>query len=88
MNLNSQGDGTLTSGAAVQIGLPNLRVPATLTLKSAAGGRLIRLSTDGGVEYFIPTIDQTTATMQVVTINAPISHIEVSGQAGDTWVLL
>ncbi len=60
-------------------------VPATATLKSSDAGRKIELSTDGGVEFFTPTLDVTSTTMQVLYIRAPVSHIKFTGAIGDTW---
>lgn len=92
MGINTQGDGTLTSTAAVKIGLANnpIRYPATIVLKSAAAGRLIRLSVDGGTEFFIPDVDPdaSTATQQVVPITSPVTHVEFTGEAGNTWMIL
>lgn len=77
--------GTLADGTAFAIDVQNCRCPATITLKSAAGGRQIELSTDGGVEYFVQTPDKTTATMLIVFVTQPISHVRITGAASDTW---
>ncbi|MDB5777595.1 MAG: hypothetical protein JWP38_3728 [Herbaspirillum sp.] len=71
--------------AIVPAAIHGCQMPLTATLKSAAGGRAIQLSTDGGVEYFTPTVDTTSATMLIVIIGAPVSHIKFTGAAGDTW---
>jgi hypothetical protein len=60
-------------------------LPATITLKSADASRLIELSTDGGVEYFTPTLDQSSATMRILTVTSSVSHVRVTGIVNDTW---
>ena len=67
--------GIITSATPVVIPTPtNMQLPGSITLKSADAGRLIELSTDGGAEYFTPVVDVQSATMQIVIINAPITH--------------
>lgn len=92
MGITYQGDGTLTNTTPVKINLTNnqTRYPATVVLKSAAGGRLIRFSVDGGNEFFIPTVDAdaSSATQRVVSVTSPITNVEFTGQAGDTWMIL
>lgn len=66
---------------------PTMQLPGAITLKSAAAGRLIEVSTDGGLEYFTPTLDVVSATMQVVIINAPITHIRITGSAADSYMV-
>lgn len=82
----SASSGSIISGIPVVIGFQDwFALPATTTLKSGAAGRLIEYSTDGGVEYFTPTYDRTSATMLISIANARLSHIRITGQAGDTW---
>jgi hypothetical protein len=64
------------------------KLPLTITLTSVGAGRKIELSTDGGNEYFTPTIDTTSATMLIVTVNAPISNIKVTGAVSDKLTLV
>jgi len=78
--------GTLTSGTPFVIGAADLTLPATMTLTSAAGGRLIELSTDG-VNFYTPTYDATTANMVNVSIRSPIRVIRITGANADTWNL-
>ena len=59
--------------------------PATVSLVSAAPGRLIELSTDGGVTYFTPTYDNTSVGGISVAVLAPVSHARFTGIAGDVW---
>lgn len=74
------------SGTQVILPMNNAPLPCTVTLKSSAAGRKIELSTDGGVEYFTPTVDVgSSATMQIVTVTAPISHVKFTGIAGDAY---
>ncbi|MBP1314280.1 hypothetical protein [Herbaspirillum sp. 1130] len=62
------------------------RVNLTATLKSGVTAtRKIELSADGGDEFFPVDYDVTTATMLVLAIGTPISHIRFTGAAGDTW---
>jgi hypothetical protein len=63
-------------------------IPLTITLKSSNGSRKIEISTDGGVEYFIPVYDATSATMLVVSIATPITHIKVTGAIADIMIMV
>lgn len=76
--------GTLANTSPFVIGAADLSLPATVTLTSAAGGRLIELSTDG-VNFYTPTYDATTAGMINVSIKSPIKVIRLTGAANDTW---
>lgn len=76
--------GTLPSTSPVVIGAGTMPVPFTITLTSAAGGRLIELSTDG-TNFFTPTYDATTAAMITVAVKAPIKVFRLTGAANDTW---
>lgn len=60
-------------------------LPCTVTLKSADVGRKIEVSSDGGVEYYTPTVTASSATMQVLNVTAPVSHVRITGAANDTW---
>lgn len=80
--------GIITSATPVVIPAPaTMQIPGSITLKSADAGRLIELSTDGGVEYFTPVVDVQSATMRIVIVNAPITHIRVTGTANDTYIV-
>lgn len=63
-------------------------VPATITLMSAAGTRKIELSVDGGLSYFTPELDHTSAQSIACTINAPVSAIKLTGVVNDAWSVL
>jgi hypothetical protein len=80
--------GSIPSGTPVVVQVPiTMQLPGSITLKSAAAGRLIELSTDGGVEYFSPSLDIQSATMQIVVVNSPITHLRVTGAAADTYLV-
>lgn len=64
---------------------PGLPLPATVTLRSADATRKIEVSTDGGVEYFVPTYDYISATELMVVLEAPVSHVRFTGAINDTW---
>lgn len=68
--------------------LLNDTTPTTITLKSTAAGRKIELSTDGGIEYFITTYDVNTATMLVISLSTPVTHVKVTGNINDTFILV
>jgi hypothetical protein len=77
--------GNITVAGATVIDMGEAPLPSTVTLKSADASRLIELSTDGGIEYFTPAIDQTSATMRVLTITSSVSHVRITGIVFDTW---
>lgn len=72
-------------GTTRVVGVGGYRLPTTYTLKSADASRKIEFSTDGGVEYFQPTYDTTTATMLVVVATAGLSHVKFTALTADTW---
>ena len=73
------------STTPVLIPMNGAPLPCTVTLKSAAVGRLVEISTDGGTEYSTPTTTLTTATQMVLAVTYPISHVRVTGATNDTW---
>ncbi len=77
--------GTLTNGTPLAVNVANNPTPMTATLDSAAAGRLIELSSDGGTNYFTPTLDAVTTPMVNVSILSPISHVRFTGESGDIW---
>jgi hypothetical protein len=80
--------GIIPDGSALAVQVPQtMQLPGSITLKSAAAGRLIELSTDGGTEYFAPAVDVQSGTMQIVVVNAPITHFRVTGAAADTYLV-
>jgi hypothetical protein len=83
-----QARGTINDGTPLAVQVPlTMQLPGSITLKSADAARLIELSTDGGVEYFVPAVDVQSATMQIVVVNAPITHFRVTGAAADTYIV-
>ena len=80
--------GIIPDGTPVVVQVPlTMQLPGSITIKSADASRLIELSTDGGTEYFVPPVDVQSATMQIVVVNAPITHFRVTGAAADTYVV-
>lgn len=77
---------TLT-GTTLITALGGMKLPVTITLKSADVTRKIELSTDG-VEYFSPIIDISSPTMLVTTLNAPVVNIRVTGVVSDKLVMV
>ena len=73
------------SATPIVVSMVGAPLPCTATLKSAAVGRLIELSTDGGVEYFTPTYYYSSATQLTVAVTTPVSHVRFTGAAADTW---
>lgn len=65
----------------------DLVFPLTITLKSSDVSRKIEISTDCGIEYFQPAVDVTSATMLVINISAPITHIKVTGVENDKVII-
>jgi len=48
-------------------------------------GRLIELSSDGGVTYYTPALSVSTTPMALLNVVNPVSHVRISGQLNDTW---
>jgi hypothetical protein len=80
--------GTLPSSTPVVVSIGPEEPPYSITLKSADGGRKIELSTDGGVEYYTPTVDHTSSTMQVILMAFPVTHVRFTGVLNDTYKIL
>lgn len=86
--MNSQSNGILTNTTPVLISAAGLSCPFTVCLLSSAAGRKIELSADDGTNWITPTPDATsTASMQIVTINAPVMKLRLTGQAADKWFI-
>lgn len=83
--------GTLTAAGTttttVTVMMAACPMPCTVNFKSSNAARTIQLSCDEGAEYFTPTYDSTasTATQKVVTLSAPVSHVQFTGVNNDTW---
>ncbi len=81
-------NGTLLSATPVVVGIGNAECPLSITLKSADAGRKIELSTDGGTEYFNPAVSVTSATMLILYVNNPITHVRFTGVATNKYLIL
>lgn len=77
--------GVLADATPFVVNIATSTWPATMSLVSAAAGRLIELSADGGVTYFTPTIDATSANGISISVFAPVSHVRFTGVANDVW---
>lgn len=81
----------MASGTIAVTGTPKvvpmggMPLPATVTLNTTYASKLIEISTDGGILYFTPTYATSDANQLVVTVTAPISHVRLTGTAGDLW---
>jgi hypothetical protein len=81
----------MAKGAIIATGTPQvvpmsgMPIPATVTLNTTYASKLIELSTDDGILYFTPTYDTSHTSQLVVHISAPVSHIRLTGTAGDLW---
>lgn len=78
-------NGVLANSTPFVLSMAGAPLPCTLTLKSTSGGRLIEVSTDGGVDYITPTLDITSTPFIVLVINAPVTHVRFTGSTADTW---
>jgi hypothetical protein len=76
--------GTLAASTFV-LAASGLGMPCSITFKSSDATRKIELSPDGGTEYFQPVYDYSGASMLVVVVTAPISHIKFTGAVADAW---
>jgi hypothetical protein len=77
--------GILLNGSPLVIPMIGAPLPCTVTLKSAAAGRKIEHSTDGGAELVTTDIDVTSATMLVSVFTTTVANVVLTGAAGDTW---
>lgn len=75
----------IPSTTPVIVQMDGAPLPCTVTLVSADASRAIELSVDGGTEYFSPAVDYASATQQAVALTAPVSHVRITGAAGDSW---
>lgn len=73
------------AGSTLVITLGGHPLPCTVTLASTSGTRSINLSTDNGVNYFLPTYDANVTNMINVAVRAPITNVQLTGNAGDIW---
>lgn len=80
--------GTLTSSTPLTLGVESFKPPFTVTLNSSSSGRLIRLSCNGGANYLTPALTHSDTTSQTVGITIPVTHVQLTGVANDTWSIL
>lgn len=85
--MNTEKTSTLAGATPVSIAVGDMETPMTATLTSAAAGRLIELSTNGGLagSWYAPAVDASTASMINISIMSPVSHIRFTGAANDVW---
>jgi len=76
---------TIPSATPVVVSMTGAPLPCTVTLKSAAAGRLFEVSTDGGTEYFGVAPDVSSATQLVLSVISPITHMRITGTTNDSW---
>jgi hypothetical protein len=87
-NYGSPITGTLIGTTAV-VNVPNVVYPASLILNSAAGGRAIQFSFDGGLTYYAAVTPTYTETSQIVyVLNFPVTTVKFTGAAADTYSIL
>lgn len=86
--------GTL-AGTSIAQPMAGAPLPFTATLVSSAGTREIALSTDGGINYFVPTrqdgspaYDANTTTLINIVVTGKVTHVRFTGIAGNTWSIL
>lgn len=78
--------GTITATGTPQvIDMVHANMPCTITLNTTYASKLIEISTDGGTLYFTPTYDTSHASQLIVKITSPLSHVRLTGTAGDLW---
>ena len=77
----------LTGETSVIVDCNGVKYPASVTLKSSDASRKIEVSTNDGLEYFTPPVDITTATMHVVSLNAPVTNIRATGVVNNVLTL-
>lgn len=79
--------GVLANSTPFAVNVATMDFPVTATLTSAAPGRLIELSSNGGLDgsWWTPTVDATTASMINIAINSPVTHVRFTGAAADTY---
>jgi hypothetical protein len=63
--------------------LPSASVPMTVTLNSSSPSRNIFVSTNGGADFVSVRPDVTLAPLLVAAILSPVTHVRVTGAAGD-----
>jgi hypothetical protein len=86
--MNTVKTGSVPGATPLVVAVGDMQFPITVTLQSAAGGRLIEASSTGDQSagsWYAITPANTTASMINATIASSVSHIRVTGQAGDVY---
>ena len=78
----------ITQPNPVIVDLTPLVFPRTILLRSGATNRAIKLSVDGGIEYFAVTYDAQSATLLAVSVTAPATTAQITGSTGDSWDII
>lgn len=78
----------LTGETTITVAIGKVFDPVVATLTSSDGTRKIEYSTDNGVTYYLATYTQNPAGQLVTHIDFAITHIKVTGIAGDTLTIL
>jgi hypothetical protein len=79
--------GKLTGTTAV-VNMPNTPVPVSVVLNSTAGGRAIQFSFDGTTFYPAVTPTYTETSQIVFVLQFPVSTIQFTGAANDTYSII
>lgn len=86
ITLSASGPNGVLSGTSETVAIGPYAKPITATLKfTSLTTQKIELSTDGGIEFFEPAYAANSATMRVITVGSPVSHIKFTGVIGNTW---
>jgi hypothetical protein len=87
-NYGSPITGTLTSTTATA-SLNNQRIPSTVVLNSAAGGRTIQFSFDNGATFYAAVTPTYSESSQIAyVLNFPVTTIKFTGATNDTYSIL
>jgi len=87
-NYGSPITGTLT-GTTANVALSGVQYPASVVLNSSSGSRAIQLSFDNGVTFYPAVTPTYTETTQIVYVfNFPVTNIQFTGAANDTYSIL
>ena len=76
---------TITQPNPVIVDLTPMVFPRTILLRSGASNRAIKLSVDGGIEFFQPNYDANSQTLLALVVNGPATTAQITGATGDTW---
>lgn len=81
--------GVLTATTQV-VSIGSQDAPMTITLTSTAPTRGIRLSAAGGIanSWYSPDLDAEPVAAISVSVGSPVTHVEFTGNIGDTYRVL